>query len=293
MVILWGASWPAGKILVQELPPLTAAAFRFVLTCMVLIPWWIGTGRAAALRAWNRRRWLGMFSAGAVGVFGYAVLFLMGLQYLPASQATLLVTITPVITMLAGVWLFGEKVNRLIIFGMVLAVSGAVVVISRGEPLRLLQGTALGLGEWLILGCVLCWVAYTLIGRQVLIGVDALTTTTVTSVVGTVLLLLAALLVEGERGWLALRHAGAQTWGAAVFLGWGATAVAYGWYFNGIRALGAGAASGYITLVPVAGVLAAALWLGETLGLYLLGGGVMAVVGTAIMAWGRRPGGER
>lgn len=290
MVVMWGASWPAGRVLAQGMPPLAGASLRFVLACLVLLPWLYFSGRLALLKTWGARRWLGMVAAGAVGVFGYAALFLMGLAHLPASKATLLITLNPVVTLLAAVWLFQERVNRVIALGMLLAVVGAVVVISHGEPLQLLRGTALGPGELMILGCVLCWAAYSLIARQMLAGVDALTTTGVTSVVGTVLLLAATWAVEGRAGLLAPLEAGAAAWGAALFLGWGATAMAYGWYFSGVKALGVGAASGYITLVPVAGVVASALWLGEALDGSILAGGLMAVAGTGMMAWGRRPG---
>ena len=38
MVILWGASWPAGRIVAQAMPPLAAASLRFVLALLVLSP---------------------------------------------------------------------------------------------------------------------------------------------------------------------------------------------------------------------------------------------------------------
>ena len=51
---------------------------------------------------------------------------------------------------------------------------------------------------------------------------------------------------------------------------------------------GAGAAAGYITLVPVVGVAVSALLLHEALDTSLLIGGTLAVLGTAIMQRGRR-----
>ena len=73
-----------------------------------------------------------------------------------------------------------------------------------------------------------------------------------------------------------------------VFMAYGSTALAYAWYFAGVKSLGAGAASGYITLVPVIGVLLSALLLGESIEGSMVLGGAMAVLGTAVMNWGRR-----
>ena len=59
---------------------------------------------------------------------------------------------------------------------MLLAVGGAIMVVTQGQPLTVLSG-GIKAGEWLIFGCVVCWAAYTLIGRAVLRGIDALTVT--------------------------------------------------------------------------------------------------------------------
>ena len=287
MALLWGASWPSGRMVAQHMPPLAASGLRFVLAAVVLLVWLYAAGGMAGLRHWSPKRWLGMAAAAATGVFGYAACFLSGLQYLPASKAALVITLNPVLTLLLAAWIFRERINRTIALGMALAALGAVLVISHGDPAQLLAG-GLGRGELLILGCVACWVSYTLLGRAILAGVDALSTTAVTATIGAVMLLAASLVVEGPQGMAQAFDAGLPTWGALLFLAWGSTALAYAWYFDGVKALGAGAASGYITLVPVIGVACSALWLGEQIDAPMLAGGAMALAGTAVMNWGRR-----
>ena len=80
MVILWGASWPAGRIVAQAMPPLAAASLRFVLALLVLLAWMYHSGGFTQLKNWSTKRWMGMALDGFVGVFGYARLFLSGLQ---------------------------------------------------------------------------------------------------------------------------------------------------------------------------------------------------------------------
>lgn len=287
MTLLWGASWPAGRVVAQAMPPLAAASLRFLLAIAVLLPWMYYSGGFEQIKKWSMQRWLGMGLAGFTGVFGYASFFLSGLQYLPAGKAALLITLNPVVTLLLAVWLFKERINTIISLGMLMAFVGAVVVISQGDPQHILQGH-LGLGELLILGCVACWVAYTLLGRWVMVGVDALSATATTASIGTVFLLLASLLIEGPQGMQAALHSGWKAWGALLFLAFGATALAYAWFFDGVKRLGAGAAAGYITLVPVVGVTVSALLLQEHVDSSLLLGGGLAVLGTAVMQRGRR-----
>ena len=286
MAVLWGASWPAGRILALNMPPLAASGLRFALAVMLLLPWLYFSGGLGALKNWSLKTWLGMIAAGATGVFGYSSFFLTGLQYLPAGKAALLITLNPVVTLLLAVWLFKERINKVIALGMLLAALGAVVVISHGAPLQLLSGTV-GVGELLILGCVACWVCYTLIGRAMLAGVDALAATTVTAIVGGIMLLTASLVVEGPNGIVSAFHASREAWFAMFFIAFGSTSIAYAWYFAGVKALGAGAASGYITLVPVVGVILSALLLGESIDSSMWVGGAMAIAGTAVMNFGR------
>ena len=282
MAALWGGSWPAGRLVAQALPPLSAAAWRFVLAAVLLLAWVWVHDRGAGLRSLSRRQWLGLALGGALGVFGYAVFFMLGLQEVPAGRAALVVTTNPVLTMLLAAWWFRERLSPAIGLGMALAVLGAVVVLTRGAPLTVFSG-GVGRGEALLLGCVLCWSGYTLLGRRLLAGVDALTTTTVTAGFGLALLLLSALAFEGPAALAQPAHASVAVWVAMVFLAAGATVLAYAWYFEGVAALGAGAASGYISLVPVFGVLSATLWLGEAVDASLLTGGALVLAGMVVM----------
>jgi drug/metabolite transporter (DMT)-like permease len=215
------------------------------------------------------------------------VFFMLGLAHVAAGRAALVVTCNPVLTTLIAAWWFGERLNWKIGVGMALATMGATVVITHGRPWELFAGSV-GVGEFLLLGCAGTWVAYTLMGRRLLAGIDALTTTTITAGFGLIMLLASALLFEGPDTMAAPLHASTQVWSALAFLAVGATVLAYAWYFEGVAALGAGAAAAYISLVPVFGVLFAALWLGEQVDASILLGGGLAVGGMVVMSLARR-----
>ncbi len=285
MAVLWGASWPAGRVLAQAMPPLAAAAWRFTIAAVILLLWLrLAKGRWPTLTG---RQWLGLAVGGTVGVFAYAVLFMMALQRVDASRAALVVTTNPVFTTVLAAWLFGERLNKRIGLGLVCAVLGAAMVLTHGAPWMIFSG-GIGVGEWLLLGCVAAWVAYTLIGKVLLAGIDSLTATTMTATIGTVLLWLCALVFEGPSTMVsAITGLQPSVWAAMVFLAVGSTVLAYAWYNHGIAALGAGTASSYISLVPVFGVGSAVLWLGEQLDTSLVIGGALGVLGLAISHRGR------
>lgn len=286
MAALWGASWPWGRAVAQAMPPLAAASLRFGLASAVLLLWLWRSGRLGSLRALSARQWLGLSAAAAVGVLGYSVCFLWALQTVPAGKAAMVVALNPVLTLVCAVLLFRERCNAVMCLGLGLAVTGALYALGGGNPLALLSAVS-GTGEWLLLGCAACWVAYTLVGRIVLTRVDALTTTTATALMGAVLLLACSLVLEGPQAWTALVHAPTAAWYSLVALAVGATALAYAWYLQGVQELGAGAAAAYMALVPLFGMLFSSAWLGEAVTASLLAGGAAAILGMLLMTAGR------
>jgi drug/metabolite transporter (DMT)-like permease len=286
MALLWGASWPAGRTLAQAMPPLSGSAWRFTLAALLLVAWMVWQHRE-----WprlSRKQWLGLALAGLIGVAGYAVFFMMALQRVEASRAAVVVTTNPVFTTLLAAWLFKETFNARIALGMLCALVGAATVLTHGAPWRLFTG-GVGVGEWLLVGCIATWVGYTLIARALLGGIDSLTATAITSVIGTALLWAVALSMDGvpvvTSSISALSAAG---WTSMVFLAVGSTVLAYAWYFRGVAELGAGTAASYISLVPVFGVASSVLVLGESLDASLLTGGALAVAGVVLTNRARR-----
>jgi len=80
----------------------------------------------------------------------------------------------------------------------------------------------------------------------------------------------------------------ARGWTALAWLVIGATVLAYAWYFEGVKTLGAGSAAAYITLVPIFGMLSSAWVLGEPLHISLVAGCAAAVGGMTLMRYGQK-----
>lgn len=287
MAAVWGASWPAGRSLAHDMPPVTAAMSRFVVTSTVLFAWMLFLRGFPRL---SRQQWVEIVLAALTGVLIYAICFMMGLERVEAGRASLVITLTPAMTMLFAIPFYKERVDGWKVIGMVAATIGAIIVLSHGQPARFLTA-GVGLGETLLLGCVVSWAIYSLIIKSVLTRLDPMTATAMTSLVGTAMLVVASLVIDGPRA-LPDAHWSMTTLGVILFLSVGATVVGYAWYFDGIAKLGAGEAAGYITLVPVFGVASSAWLMGETVDLSLVAGGGLALAGLAMMTidWGKRSG---
>lgn len=273
-MFLWGGTWIAGRVVAQELSaPLFAAAFRFLLAGAALAGFALLT-EGAVPRPSGSREWGAVTGLAATGIFLYAVCFFYGLKYIPAGRGALVVALNPVVVALAAWFLGQERMTPAKLAGVAVALAGCLIVIGDGDPLALLHG-AVGVGEWLIAGCVLCWTAYTFIGRSATKTLSPLAATLYASLLGALFLGAAALvqgsIVPGEWSW--------RVWASVVFLALGGTALGFTWFADGVRALGAARASAFINLVPVFAVLQAAVLLGERLAPAVLAGGALVIAG--------------
>ncbi|MBB4130646.1 DMT family transporter [Xanthomonas sp. 3075] len=140
--------------------------------------------------------------------------------------------------------------------GLVCALAGVVLVVSDGDPARLLT-LQLALGDLIVLGGALCRALATAVSDRYLGALSALETTTWSIVAGTVVMLALAAALEHP-----LRPADAAP--ASVHLGivyltLCSSVLGYLLWFGAIRRVGAGTAAGFFNLVPVFALLASLL----------------------------------
>jgi drug/metabolite transporter (DMT)-like permease len=289
VALIWGGTFIAGRVAAAEIAPATAALWRYVVAAVALLVTQFALD--GGLPRLSGRQWLGVTLLGATGVAAYNLCFMFGLQTVPASRAALIVALNPAGTFVGAALLFGEPVDRRKVLGVAVALLGAAVVIGHGDPLALLRG-GVGGGDVVIFGCVVSWVAYTLIGKRILAGLSPLAATTYAALTGTAILAVTAGALPAPLGGIAPPAASLAAWAAIAFLGVFGTAIAFVWFYEGIRAIGPARAAVFINLVPVAAVALGALLLGERLEASMLAGGALVVAGVWLLnrPAGRGPG---
>jgi drug/metabolite transporter (DMT)-like permease len=283
----WGGTFVAGKWAVGEAPPFFVATLRFAIASVVL---W-------ALVAWRGRRsgerfhlpeggaqWAGLFSLGLTGVFLYNFVFLTGLSRTSATNGSLIVAFNPLLTAVLSAWWLKERVRPVQAGGLLLALLGVGVVITRGS-IEVIRNLSFNQGDILMLGAPLAWALYTIAGKKVLRTFPPLVATAYASLFGTLLLLPAAAL-EGSL-FSGVYHLTAYGWISVLQLALLGTVVGFVWWYDGVAKLGAARASVFVNLVPMFGVLLSALILSEKLNLSQLAGGIVVGIGVAIGTLGK------
>ena len=275
---IWGGTFIAGKVLAGGLPPLLAACLRFAIASATLLGFLALTRTPLARPASGQLLRLALL--GLCGVFGYNLFFFCGLQHIGAARASLIVALNPAMIALASFLLLKEALPPLKLAGVALCLAGAGLVIIGKNP-GALAGAADGGGDLLILGCVACWAAYSVGSRGLSQTLGPLQTATWSILLGTAMLWLAAWL-RGDASLAVIGKLDAAQWGGLLYLGALGSALAYIWYYDGIRRIGAARAGVFIALNPLSAVLLGAGLLGERLSLEMAVGGALAIAGIVL-----------
>ncbi|MDF1501150.1 MAG: DMT family transporter [Anaerolineales bacterium] len=271
--VFWGGTFIAGRVATRSMDPLTIAFSRF-LVASVFLSFYL-TARDYGWVVPDLRQTILLTAAGMTGIVAYNLLFFNGLKLIEANRASLIVALNPALIMVAAGLLGMEKFTRERLLGIPLALFGVSIVLTSGDYSNIAAG--LGKGEVLILGCVLSWVTYTILGRVLVQGLSPLVVTTYSSIAGCLGLMIPAVL--RLRGGI-----DADPWAvvAVLFLGIFGTSLAFVWYYEGVQQLGPTRAGVFINLVPAWGVLLSALILGERIVPASLLGGIIIVGGVLL-----------
>jgi drug/metabolite transporter (DMT)-like permease len=271
--LFWGGTFVAGKLAAQNVGPFSIAFLRFAIASALLLP--LTRSRERTFPPLKKSQILPVIMLGMTGIFAYNVMFYKGLKIIEASRATLIIATCPIFITIFSALFLKEKITPLKALGIVISVSGAAVVISKGDPGRIVRG-GLGRGEFYIFCCVLSWAAYSLIGKHVMKRLSPLTAVSYSAVVGAIALAVPAF-VEGLADYIA--HQLARDWLCISYLGVFGTVVGFVWYYNGVKQLGPTRAGLFINFVPIFGILCARLVLQEPITPSLAVGAVMVTSG--------------
>ncbi|MEI7429702.1 MAG: DMT family transporter [Betaproteobacteria bacterium] len=276
----WGGTWIAGRVAVHEASPMAIASWRFFIAALVLGALLVHReGRPQ----WSLRDGLLLSLLGLSGIFLYNIFFLYGLKEVEAGRGALVVAFIPALIALADWLIFRIPMSPLKALGVVLAMSGCLLVVTQGHPARLFTGEV-GNGEWLLLGTAVSWTAYTLISRHCSKRYSPLAMTFGGCFSGWLMLTVLAL-ADGS-----LFSFSGATWrgiSSVIFLGLFGTAIAFTWYSEAISRIGSTKAAAFINMVPIFAVLLGALLLNERLETAILAGGALVVSGVFLT---NRPG---
>ena len=270
-MVMWGGTYVVTRAGVGELPPMLFALLRFGVASVLLVP--LALLRGGRARLPRPIPWRTLLLMGLTGVGLYYTGFNLALTYTTASQGALIQSSIPAITaVMAMVWL-RERLSRQRVLGIVLAVAGVLLIVARTSPDASARSPLIG--NLLMFGTVLVWGVYTILAKQVA-DVDIIAITASVAVIGTIMLVPAALIEGAGRPLPTISWA---SWLRIFYLGALASALGYLLYGRALRDLDASLVGAFVNLAPVIGVVSGVVLLGEAIAPIAILGGALVLVG--------------
>lgn len=276
---VWGGSIVGQKIALDAFSAVETSVLRGIGALALLIPlWWWQEGPHAKFTS----RDLLVLAALGMGVLGNHLLTLLGLRYIGAAAAGVIIGASPAITAFLSSLLIRDVPFTTVVGGCLLSFAGVALVSGYGG--EGIGGSNPWIGGILVLLGLMSWSLYTIGGRRIMERFSPLTVNWTT--------LLISLMVQIPL--LATDHKflvnGASTvpvsgWMAMVYLIVFATALGQQAWLYGVKGVGPSRAGVFVNLIPVSALSLSALVLGEPIGGREIAGIVLILAGVWLVGW--------
>lgn len=267
-VVIWGGTFIATKIALQEASPATIVWLRFAMGVVIL-------GAAVLLRrqfALPERGDIAYLALlGFIGVTFHQWLQATGLQTAQATTTAWIVASTPVFIAILGWLVLHERFGPARVAGIILAALGVLIVVSKGRFGALASGQEGTIGDFLIFISAINWAVYTVLSRRELGRHPAARMMFYVMLFGW---LFTTVWIFGfGPGVRELAGLSSRAWIAILMLGIFGSGLAYIAYYDALQALPASQLGAFLNIEPLVTTMLAAAMIGEAItGITLLGG---------------------
>jgi len=265
VAIIWGMGFIVAKAGMSHFSPILLMALRFALTAACLV-WFF----RPPLKLFKDLFWISLVSAA----IQYSLTF-TGVQGVDASTAALLVQLeVPFALVLAWIFL-GDRVTKKQAAGILVAFCGVALILGEpklsGDIFYALMVIA-GAFTWAV-GQIMIKKLGEIGGFKLISGV---------AIFATPQLFIASFLFESNQI-SQIQSADFSAWTAVIYLGLVMTALGYGLWYRLLGLYSVNQIMPFLLLLPVTAVIGGILFLGEALTIKIAIGGMLALMGVAMI----------
>lgn len=274
--VLFGSSFPATKLLLNDIPPLMLVAMRFLCAALSLLPILALQARRQPVErrqplAWSRIGLIALLqTAGSMGLLN------IGLQYTSPAHASIIMASNPLLVAVIALLVFGERLHRVNCLGLLVAFAGVVLCVSASAGAAQSSFT----GDAVVALGAACWAVATLAVKRFGTGMTVWQMNFWQMLIGAIALFGLALLRGETFAWPPTAHA----WLLFAWLALPATTGAMVLWFKALQMGGAVLTSSFLFLSPLFSILISWGLLGYPLQAREVIGGIVIGVGIALLS---------
>ena len=273
--LFWAGNFVIGRGMHETVPPLAMATLRWIIAFSLLLPF----AFQKLKQDWPvlRQNAPILFLLGVTGVGCFNSFAYIGLNHTSALNGLIIQSAGPVLIILMGLVMHGERMSRAGLLGLVISMSGVLAIISQASLPRL-QALSLNEGDLWILAAMAIWALYTVLLRQ-RPQIHPMSFLATTFFIGAIV----------NIPFFAWEHAAIRqlqitpaSLAGLAYISIFPSILAYLFYNRGVALIGSNKAGTFLHLIPLFGSALAVLFLGEQLFFYHLLGFALILLGVTI-----------
>jgi drug/metabolite transporter (DMT)-like permease len=275
---VWGASFIATKVALEDVSPITIVWMRFSMGVIVL-------GLAVALRKQfslpKKNEWGYFAILGFLGITFHQWLQSNGLQTSEAGTTAWIVATTPVFMALLGWLVLKEKLDWIRSFGIGLAFFGVLVVVSDGNIASIFIGTFGAPGDALVLVSAVNWSIVSVLSRG---GLKIYPAGLMVFYMMAFGCLFTSILFFSGGYYAEIPALSFNGWLGMIFLGIFCSGLAYIAWYDALQALSTAGTGVFLYIEPLVAVVVAFFVLGERITIGSILGGAVILFGVWLVS---------
>ncbi len=283
---LAGTSVISARFVAGKVGTFTTTAVSLFFALLLLVPL-AGSRIIVSIRVASARDWAYLFLQALFGIFLFRMFLLLGLLHTTSVEAGILTGATPAITALLSGLLLKETMSASKTIGILCTVAGVLFIQGLLVPGKSFMTEHI-FGNVLVLCAAACESFFNVCSRIAVVRARPVDKAAMPPMVKTALVSLIAMLLclgpacfEQPVGLLA--KLGLQGWLALIWYGMFVTALAFLFWYSGIKRCPASTAAAFSGMMPFTALLLSVLILGEHAAIQQWCGGILVISGMALI----------
>ncbi len=269
-VVFWGFSFVFTKILLDYVTPLELMGLRFIIG----LPFLYLVLRKKKIQLQFEKKDYSKILLGGLIITVHFFIQMTGLKYTSATNTGWIISVTPLVLALLSYFFLKEKIGRNAILGIVIATTGIILLVSKGELSKV--DWLSSVGDWLVLLSAHTWAIYTVITRDISRRYNPIAVTFAMFIPATIITV-GYMLFDSD--WTVFVNLPTEPMIALGILGILCLAVSHWFWQEGVAKFGAAKAGFFLYLEPLATTALAVPYLNEQCGIFTAVGGMLVLSG--------------
>lgn len=256
--VIWAGNFVVARGVNQQIAPITLAFFRWSLATLLMLPIALKKFRSELHILKKHKSYLFWVALTGITLFN-TCLYISGHYTTAINMALISTTSSPIFATSLAILFIGERINKYRFMGMLVCLSGVLLLISKGS-LQTLLSFSFSLGDLWALAGAFSFAVYNVLVRKKPATISATTFLLAIFGLGTMLILPGFLLEQTSAAPIVWNKALVMS---LIYLGAGTSVISFLCWNAAIKRIGAGTTVLFGNLIPIISTIEAVVFLNE------------------------------